>query len=95
MPRGKHKSAASDLDLSLRWLESLDSVKKVVLGKTENCRHSYPPGYVRYKSDTEGGIKVNGYSGNGVIDIFIRCESDDRENVAEKLKTKFGSGKKK
>lgn len=89
MARGKHKSATSDLDLSLRWLESLKFVTKVVLGRTENCRHSYPPGHLRYKREAKGGLKLNGYSGNGIIDVFVRCDDINKEEIVKKIKEKF------
>ena len=95
MSRGKHRSATSDLDLSLKWLESVDSVKKVVLGKTENCRHRYPPGHLRFKHESEGGFKINGYSGNGVIDIFVRCDENSRDEILEKIQSRYGRKKKK
>jgi len=87
--RGRHKSAGNDLDRSIRWLESQDIVKKVILGFTESCRHKYSPGHLRFKSDVSGGIKVNGYSGNGVVDLFIRAESEDIEKIKEKITEKF------
>lgn len=89
MARAKHRSACCDLDRSLRWLESFEEVKKLVLGLTENCRHKYTPGHIRFKSNVSAGIKVNGYSGNGVIDIFIRIEPDDVEFIKTKIIERF------
>jgi len=38
----------------------------------------------------DGGIKVNGYSGNGVMDIFIRISPiEERENIKKKIAKKF------
>ena len=95
MARGKHKSATSDLDWSLRWLESLESGTNGVLERTENCRHSYPPGHLRYKQETKGGLKLNGYSGNGVIDVFVRCDNNAKEETVKKIKDRFHKVKKK
>lgn len=87
--RGKHKSLTSDLDRSIRWLESLASVTKVVLGRTENCRHSYTPGYIRHQRDVPGGFYIKGYSGNGVVDIYVGVTDTARETVKALMLTKF------
>ena len=64
-------------------------VKKVVLGRTESCRHSFPPGHIRCKKDISGGFKANGYSGNGVIDLFVRCEDDRKSSLRKKIEKKY------
>jgi hypothetical protein len=65
-------------------------VTKVVLGFSKACRHRYSPGIIRYKNDVDGGIKVNGYSGNGVMDIFIRISPiEERENIKKLIAKKF------
>lgn len=87
--RGKHKSATKDLDRSIRWLEGLNDVKKVVLGRTESCRHSFTPGHVRCKQNVFGGFKANGYSGNGVIDLFVRCDEDRRESLRKQIQKRY------
>lgn len=87
--RGKHKSLTSDLDRSIRWLESLPAVTKVVLGRTENCRHSYPPGFIRHQRDVPGGFYIKGYSGNGIVDIYVGVEHTAVETIKELIKSKF------
>jgi len=87
--RGRHKSASSDLDRSILWLESFSEVKKVILGFTESCRHKYRPGFIKIKSDVNGGLKANGYSGNGVVDLFIRVEPENLVKVKDKINEKF------
>jgi hypothetical protein len=87
--RGRHKSASNELDRSIRWLESLDIVKKVILGITESCRHKYTPGFIRPKGDVSGGFKANGYSGNGIVDLFIRVEPENIEKLKEKIAEKY------
>lgn len=84
--RGKHQSLDKDLNKSIRWLESVAGVKKIVIGISEACRHKYPPGHLRFKKDVDGGIKINAYSGNGVVDLFIKINPiSERENVKKKL----------
>jgi len=78
------------LKRSIQWLEGIPSIKKVVLGFSECCRHKYAPGFLRFKSDVDGGIKINGYSGSGVTDIFVKIEPiDQRETVKALLLKKF------
>ena len=51
------------------------------------------PGHIRFKMDVEGGIKVTGYSGTGVIDIFIKiapisARNEVKTKIAERYKSK-------
>lgn len=88
--KGKHTSLDKSLKKNIDWIEAHPSVKKVVLGFSEGCRHKYAPGTIRFKSDVDGGIKVNGYSGKGVTDIFIRIEPiEAREIVKYDIKERF------
>lgn len=71
---GKHKTMDKELKRSIDLLSKNQYISKIVLGRVEGARHSFPPGHIRYKSTVRGGIKINGYSGNGVMDIFIKIE---------------------
>lgn len=88
--QGKHQSMGKDLKRSVIWLENIPAVKKVVLGISEACRHKYSPGCIRFKMDVNGGIKVNGYSGTGVTDIFVKIDPiEERENIKAMLLKRF------
>ncbi len=87
--RGRHKSATNDLNRSLRWLESLSTIKKVILGFTECCRHKYTPGHLRHQYDVPGGMRVIGYSGTGVTDLFLRVEPQNIEEVKKKISERY------
>lgn len=88
--KGRHKSVDKHLKKNIQWLEKVPSVTKVVLGISEACRHRYAPGYLRFKMDVEGGVKMNGYSGNGVMDIFVRIDPiEEREAVKEKIRERM------
>lgn len=90
--RGRHKSLDKDLKRSIRWLENIQAVKKIVIGISEACRHKYAPGHLRFKLDVDGGIKINGYSGNGVVDLFIKIVPiTKREEVKTKIELNFPS----
>lgn len=79
-----------ELKRSIRWLENIPAVTKVVLGFSEACRHKYAPGALRFKMDVDGGIKINGYSGTGVTDIFVKIDPiNERGNVKIALAKKF------
>lgn len=92
--RGKHQSLDKDLKKSIRWLETVPGVKKIVIGISESCRHRYAPGQLRLKADVDGGIKINGYSGNGVVDLFIKIEPiSRREHVKEAINRYFKKSK--
>ena len=72
--RGKHTSLDKDLKRSVKWLETITGVKKIVIGISEACRHKYPPGYIRVQRVVDAGLKANGYSGKGVTTLFIQVE---------------------
>ena len=87
----KHKSLGKDLKRSVDWLQKFESVTKVVLGRVEACRHKYSPGHIRVQMDKAGGISSKGYSGNGVMDIFIRINPiEDRDDIKQRIEDKFG-----
>lgn len=87
---GRHQSLDSHVKKSLQWLQGIPGVAKVVIGISESCRHRFPPGYIRFKLDVEGGIKINGYSGNGVTDLFIKIEPiTEREKVKLVISQRF------
>jgi len=89
--KGKHKSVDKHLKKNILWLEELPNVSKVVLGVSEACRHKYSPGHLRFKMDVDGGIKINGYSGNGVMDIFVKIDPiESRESIKEKIVERMG-----
>lgn len=89
--KGKHTSLDKMLKLNINWLEAHLAVKKVILGFSECCRHKYRPGAIKFKTDVEGGIKVNGYSGKGVTDIFILISPiAERNAVKQVIAARFG-----
>ena len=88
--KGRHRSIDKALKKSIEFLCSINGVSKLVLGFSECCRHKYSPGYIKIKSDVDAGIKVNGYSGKGVTDIFIKIEPiSDRDKVKSIIEEKF------
>ncbi len=77
------------LNKQIAWLESFDVVKKVILGRTENCRHSFRSGYLKVQHDLDGGFIIKAFSGNGVVDIFVRCEEQHREYIKDLIRKRF------
>jgi hypothetical protein len=89
--KGRHTSLDTHVKRNIAWIERIPSVTKVVLGFSESCRHRYPPGHIRIRSNVRGGFKINAYSGNGVTDIFIKIEPiEDRDAVVALIKQRFG-----
>lgn len=88
--KGKHTSVEKNLRRAVRWLESLGQIRRVILGRTESCRHSFPAGHVRHRRDVPGGFKANGYGGSVIIDMFIGVEPDNMDDVKEAIKERFG-----
>lgn len=88
--KGKHKSLDKAMKPHIRWLEAMPCITKVVLGISEACRHRYAPGTLRFKSNVDGGIKINGYSGIGVTDIFIKIDPiTERERIKALILERF------
>lgn len=89
---GRHKTLDKSLKSSIKFVKSLDGVKKIVLGFSESCRHRYSPGHIKIRSKVDGGIKVNAYSGKGVTDVFIRISPEDLiDFVISKIEENFQS----
>lgn len=82
---GKHTSLDKDLKRSVNWIQDFACVTKVVLGRVEAARHKYSPGTLRYKMDSPGGIKVNGYAGGAVFDIYVKVEEDQKEKLIDAI----------
>lgn len=88
--RGRHQSLDKEMKQSVRWLENQPAVSKIVLSLSESCRHKYPPGHLRFKQNVEGGIKINGYSGRGVTDIFVKIDPmSARDEIKALLEKQF------
>ncbi|MBI3735737.1 hypothetical protein HY256_04400 [Candidatus Sumerlaeota bacterium] len=81
--RGLHPSFPKELKNRLNALEKRPDIKRVIMGPTESARHRYSPGHLRYAMDIPGGIKARGYTGGGVIEIYIYCA--DREAIRKEL----------
>jgi len=87
---GKHRSLDKDLKRSILWVAKVPGVTKIVLGLSECCRHKYPPGHIKVRVNVSGGLKVNGYSGKGVTDIFIRVDPTNlTDKVIDTISDKF------
>lgn len=88
--KAKHTTLDKHLKSNVLWIEHLSGVQKVVLGFSQACRHKYPPGHIRITHSVEGGLKAIGYSGKGVIDLFIRIDPiEERERIEAKIAERF------
>ena len=83
--RGKHQSLSKNLKRSVGWLETRPGVRKIVLGLSEACRHKRTPGDLKVRRATDAGLHLNGYSGTGVVRLFLVCDADRREELARAI----------
>lgn len=86
---GKHKTIRTELKQSIAWLEAMPEVSRIILGLTDNCRHKYAPGFLRYRRDVTGGFLVNGYHGNGVTGVCVIVEQGKVEEVRKMIEARF------
>jgi hypothetical protein len=88
---GRHQTLEPQVKRNVEWIERLPSVSKVVLGFSESCRHRYPPGHIRFRTNVRGGFKINAYSGKGITDIFIKIDPiEDRDMIIALITARFG-----
>jgi len=89
--KGRHRTLDKHVKRSIAWLASVSNVSKIVIGISESCRHRYPPGHLRFRTNVSGGFKINSYSGNGVTDIFVKIDPiENRELVKALIAKRFG-----
>jgi hypothetical protein len=85
--RGRHTSLCSSSDRTIKRLESSPFITKIILGKSENCRHKYSPGTLKIQREENAGFKVNCYGGNGVTTIYIYCDEIHKDTVINLIKS--------
>jgi hypothetical protein len=83
--RGKHQKANSDIALAIRWLESINEVKRVIISGSESCRHKYAPGTLKVRHKTLGGLMISGYGGQGITNIYLNISPVDKTDAVIKL----------
>lgn len=89
--RGRHTSAGKELEHSIRWLEGLPYVEKVVLHLAEACRTQYPPGHLRATREAPGGVKLVGHSGNGIVNLFVRVDDAHKSALLAAIEERYGA----
>jgi hypothetical protein len=89
---GKHTSTDKSLKGPVNRLLAQKGVDRVVLGPYHNCRHRFPVGSLRFQADTDTGIKVKGYCGDGIRDLFVYLVDPVglRESIKCYLKEEYG-----
>lgn len=84
--RGKHQSIPKELKPLAARLEGNPLVKKMILGFSENARHSFAPGKAKLQFITDAGFKLKTYSGNGVTEVFVVCDLINIPPILENIK---------
>jgi len=87
--KGKHQSVDKELRQSIRWLESLAAVKKVVLCIVECARHRYKPGVLKYQRPAPGGCIIKAYGGNGVMDVYVKVDEEHLDGLLGQIKERY------
>jgi hypothetical protein len=88
--KGKHVSVSKEVRQSISWLENFFEVKRVIIGRSEACRHRYSPGTLRTRSVVLGGININAYGGEGVTNVYVQISPKEKiADMVEMIKEKF------
>lgn len=90
MKRGQHKSLCNAGDRSVKWLEAFECVQKVILGRSESCRHSFSPGTLRLSSNVDAGFKIKIYGGKGITDGYLYIAPEHRPFIQSEVQKRFG-----
>jgi len=70
----KHQTIHKELKHCIKQLRNHEYVKKVIVGRYENCRHKYPTGTLLVKGIIDNGLKIFGYDGSGVHNFYVYVE---------------------
>ncbi len=79
--RGKHQSIGKEMKPLAAKLEGSSLVKKMVLMRSENARHSFTPGKCKLQFVTDAGFKLNAYTGNGIVNLFVVCDASNIQPI--------------
>lgn len=91
MKRGRHKSLCKDGQKAAKWVEAFECVNKLVLGRSEACRHKYAPGTLRITAKVSAGFKIKIYGGTGVTDGFVYVKPEHSDGLMFEVVKRFGS----
>lgn len=83
--RGKHRSACPKSERAIKRLERNSKVLGTKFGATDNCRTTYTPGHLKFQRNVDAGIKINAFTENGLISVYVYCNENDREYVKSLL----------
>lgn len=90
--RGRHRSTCKDGRSTIQWLESLDGVNGVVIGRTRgrvSVGAGKPVGYMRLQRQTKSGFNAVLQCSYGAQEIFIIVENEMWEAVKAKIEDRF------
>lgn len=87
--KGRHTSVDKSARPLFRWLEAQPEVERLVLGVTENCRHSYPPGHLKLQGSVPGGLRFSAYLDGGVMRLFIRIQPESQERLLTRIQRRL------
>lgn len=83
--RGRHTSSCPKSNRRVKKLEKDDRVTGTKFGSTENCRTQYTPGHLKFQRYVDAGMKVNCFTENGIITLYVYCDQEYKEEVRSLL----------
>lgn len=87
---GKHTHIPEGLRDSIEDLASQEYISRVILGKFSPCGNKFQKGHLKYQMDTQSGIKINGYTPSGVLEIFATIYPvDKRQKVIDYISQNY------
>ncbi len=79
---GRHTSIPEGLKDSIEDLANQECVDRIILGRFSPCRNKFQKGHLKYQMNVPAGIKVNGYTPGGVLQIVVTISPlDQRQRV--------------
>ena len=81
---GKHTTTSSGLRNSLESLFKQPGIERVILGRSEGCRHKQGDGRLKFQKQELKKLTLNGYTKGGVMKVIVMLK-DDAD--IEKIKT--------
>lgn len=78
---GKHTSIPDGLEDSIHKLLKLECVRRTILGRFYPAKNRFPKGFLKYQTDTNSGIRINGYIPSGIQEIFVSITPPSKRNI--------------
>lgn len=68
---GRHQTHDRVLERAIKKIVKIQTIEKVLVGRTVPAKHRYPQGAVRLVAKTDAGLKLRAYGPSLVVEIFV------------------------